>query len=122
MIAPVNVAETIRSIKHYFKDKKVILLTGVMADKNYKEMAASLSEVASEVFTLTPANDRALRSDELACVYTELGVPSHPHATVEQAAKAAVECARLCGSPILCAGSLYMYKEIKQALLNVTGE
>ncbi len=31
---PQGVAQTVRSIKHYFGDEKVILLTGVMADKD----------------------------------------------------------------------------------------
>lgn len=116
---PQGVSETIRSIKHYFGNAKVILLTGVMADKNYRQMAESLSSVTSEVFTLTPKNDRALPAHQLADVYRELGIPANSHDTVEQAAKNAVDRALESGAPILCAGSLYMYAEIKKALLKV---
>lgn len=119
---PQGVAETIRSIKHYFHDKKVILLTGVMADKNYRQMAESLSAVTSEVFTLTPKNDRSLPARELADVYRALGIPAHSHQTTEEASENAVACALRTGSPILCAGSLYMYAEIKQALAKVIKE
>ncbi len=113
---PQGVAETVRSIKHYFGEEKVILLTGVMADKDYTDMARSLSEVVCEVFTLTPANPRSLPSDALASLYSEMGLRAHAFESVHEAAKAAIDRARELGKSILCAGSLYMYAEAKSEI------
>ena len=113
---PQGVGETVKSIKHYFGDEKLILLTGVMADKDYTDMAKMLSDVACEVFTLTPNNPRSLPSSTLAELYREIGIRSHAYETAKEAVKAATDAARTQKKPVLCAGSLYMYSEIKEAL------
>ncbi len=116
---PQGVAETVRSIKHYFGKEKLVLLTGVMADKDYTDMAKMLSDVVCETFTLTPANPRSLTSDELAELYRNIGVRAHAYKTAKEAVKAATDAARAQGKPVLCAGSLYMYSEIKEALKSI---
>ncbi len=117
---PQGVSETVRSIKHYFGDDKVILITGVMQDKDYSDMARSLSEVVCDVYTLTPSNPRSLHSAELAKLYAEIGLPAHSHETAEDAVTAAIEKAKASKKAILCAGSLYMYAEVKSAVIKHT--
>ncbi len=113
---PQGVKEAAASIKHYFGSEKVLLLTGVMADKDYTDMAKTLSEVVCEVFTLTPSNPRSLNAGELSGLYEKLGMPSNAYKTTSEAVKAAVKKAKEQNKSILCAGSLYMYSEVKNAL------
>ncbi|MCR5623868.1 MAG: hypothetical protein K6G11_01340, partial [Lachnospiraceae bacterium] len=67
----------------------IYILTGVMADKDYKEMAALLAPYAKKVFAVTPDNPRALPGAELAQVYESLGVSAEGYENVADGLKAA---------------------------------
>ena len=91
---------------------KVVVLTGVMADKAYGTMVGLIAEVAAEVFTLRPDNPRAMAADALAAVYGEIGVKATPSDSIASAlSKARARAAQL-GLPLLILGSLYLYKDI----------
>ncbi|MBQ7355567.1 MAG: bifunctional folylpolyglutamate synthase/dihydrofolate synthase, partial [Clostridia bacterium] len=55
-----GVTAAAESIRLYFPDEKVILLTGVMEDKAYHDMAATLAPLTAAVVTVTPDNPRSL--------------------------------------------------------------
>ena len=112
---PEGIAEAQRTLKFYFGDKKVNILTGVMADKDYSEMAQTLAPLANKVFTVTPDNPRSLASTELAKVYERFGVTSNAFDTVENGYKTAFEESKASGIPLVCLGSLYMYAEVAEA-------
>ncbi len=114
---PQGVAETVRSIKRYFGDNKMTVITGVMADKSYIEMVSMISSIAAEAFTLTPDNPRALSSDKLAEVYASFGVISTACDSVYEALEKALASAKKNHRPILALGSLYMYSEVKNAII-----
>ncbi len=116
---PEGVDSAIESAKMYFKNKKIILICGVMADKDYHYMASKMSEIAKEVFCITPNNPRALSADDFAKVFTDLGIPSTPSSSPTEALKTAIDSAKKEDLPILCLGSLYMYSEIISALKNL---
>ena len=109
---PEGIARAIESIKAYFPAQKVVLVTGIMADKDYPAVARALREVAKEVFTVTPDNSRALPAEEYASLFRTLGVPATPCATVAEA----IAAARKGKDPVICLGSLYMYGAIKAAV------
>lgn len=113
---PEGVAAAVDSIKTYFGDKKVLLLSGVMADKDYYGMVSALSSVVAEAFTLTPNNPRSLPAADFAAAFRAGGVPATAFETVEAAVAAAVECARRTNTPLVSLGSLYMYCEVSAAL------
>ena len=73
---PEGVDAAVDSIKTYFKEEKVLLLTGVMADKDYNGMVATLAPVAAEVFTLTSDNPRALPAADFAAAFARAGIPA----------------------------------------------
>jgi dihydrofolate synthase/folylpolyglutamate synthase len=52
-------------LKTYFTDKKIMFITGVLADKQYEQMYAPFIPIAKEFFTITPDNPRALTANEL---------------------------------------------------------
>ncbi|HHT97725.1 MAG TPA: bifunctional folylpolyglutamate synthase/dihydrofolate synthase [Clostridiales bacterium] len=59
------------SVELYFKDKKIILILGVLADKDYIGILSNLSQVSNKIITVTPNNPRALKASELAIEASE---------------------------------------------------
>lgn len=113
---PEGIAAAAEGIRTYFPNQKVLLLTAVMADKDYRGMVEVLSPLAEEVFTLTPNNPRALPAADLAAVWQAYGVPATGFDTVDAAVGAAVAAASVSGKPLFSLGSLYMYAEVTEAL------
>lgn len=113
---PEGIDAAIDSVKCYFPDRKVIFVTGVMADKNYAYMAKRMSEVAHTAFCVTPDNPRALNSCDYAKVFEGLGISSHACESVSSAIKDASDLAQSLSLPVICLGSLYMYTEVYRAL------
>ena len=113
---PEGIAAAAEGIRTYFPDQKVLLLTAVMADKDYRGMVEVLSPLAEEVFTLTPNNPRALSAADFAAVWQAYGVPATGFDTVDAAVGAAVAAASVSGKPLFSLGSLYMYAEVTEAL------
>ena len=113
---PEGIAAAKESIEHYFGDSKVLLLVGVMADKDYNGMVAELAPLADRVFTLTPDNPRALSAQALADAFRAAGVCATGYATVSEAVAAAVDAAKRCEKPLISLGSLYMYAEVTDAM------
>ena len=113
---PEGIDAAIESVKLYFADKKVIIVTGVMADKDYQYMARKMSEVASFAFTVTPDNPRALSAKDFSDVFESLGVSATPCESVDEAITLAKQKAIEENKPIICLGSLYMYCEVYHAL------
>ena len=104
------------SIRRYFKDKKVALLIGVMADKEYGLYADMLGELAETAFAVTPDNSRSLDSTVLAEALTERGLPTKAFTDLTEGVWAAYDHARTRGIPLIALGSLYMYRQFTEAL------
>ncbi len=113
---PEGIAAAVCGIRTYFPNTKVLLLSAVMADKDYRGMVAALAPVVDEVFTLTPDNPRALPAAEFATVWREHGVPATGFETVDAAVAAAVAAATVRKKPLFSLGSLYMYAEVTESL------
>lgn len=113
---PEGIDAAVASIKAYFGEEKVYLLTGVMADKDYTHMVHRMAEVSERVFTLRPDNSRALDADAYAEAFRAEGLPACGYATVEMAVHAAMDACREKGKALLCLGSLYMYGEVRGAV------
>ena len=114
---PEGIDAAIASVKAYFKDGKILLLTGVMADKDYTHMVSCMAEVAERAFCVRPANDRALDPTAYAEAFRKMGIPAEGYATVAEGVQAAMEVAAAEGKALLCLGSLYMYGEVRAAVL-----
>lgn len=56
----------------YYKDKKKILVLGILKDKDYKEMLKEIVPIADVVITTAPLSPRALNASELACTICEM--------------------------------------------------
>lgn len=113
---PEGIEVATRTLKHYFGDQKVNILTGVMADKDYNGMMAMLSPLVNKAFTVTPNNPRSLKAEDLKNVFEGLGVRSTAFESIPEAVKTAIMESKESGTPLICLGSLYMYKEITDAM------
>jgi dihydrofolate synthase/folylpolyglutamate synthase len=113
---PEGIEAAVDSIKAYFGNESVLILTGVMADKDYRGMVQTLLPVTAEAFTLTPDNPRSLSACDFAAAFAEAGIPATAFDTVPDAVAAAVARAKKTGRPLISLGSLYMYCEVTAAL------
>ena len=109
---PEGIEVATNSIKHYFGDKKVCVLTGVMKDKDYEYIASRLSEIADSAVVITPDNPRALDAAEYASVLAKRGVDARAYGSVAEALEEGKRLAQSANTALVCLGSLYMYKEV----------
>jgi dihydrofolate synthase/folylpolyglutamate synthase len=82
---PEGIDAAVDSIERYFGEDKVAIVTGVMADKDYRYMASRIAGVACHVYCLTPDNPRALPAADYAEVFASLGVGCTACASVGEA-------------------------------------
>ncbi len=95
------------TIEKYLTGKKIILIFGVLKDKNFKEMAKVLFPSAEHIFAVTPNDQRGLAAGELA----------DGEAVVIEKVEEALSRARGIAdkdSAIIIAGSLYLAGEVLQ--------
>lgn len=109
---PQGVSAAVRSIQAYFPDTKVLVLSGVMQDKDFDAMIEGLKPVTAFAYTVTPSNPRALPAEEYAEHFHAHGIPAEAHASIPEAVSAAYAAAREQGLPLVCLGSLYLYRDI----------
>ncbi len=110
---PDGLREAVKSIKRYF-DTPVIVLMGVMADKEYKLYPEMLKDCTYSLFAVRPDNARALDPKILADVFSEHGIPAAAYEDISQALNDAIALAKQKKLPLMIIGSLYMYKQIRE--------
>ena len=103
------------SVRAYF-DNKVICLTGVLSDKDYTAMADEIASIAEYAVTITPNNPRALRAKEYSEVLAERGVTAVAARSISDGVKEALKLAKNTSLPVICLGSLYLYRDIRSEL------
>ncbi len=110
-----GITGAVGSIKQFFGDNKVVLLMGVLADKDYRDMVALLAPLSECAFTITPDSPRALKSKDLASVFSDFGVRSTSFDEIEEGVAVAYEMAKTQNMPLVMLGSLYMYGDVYNA-------
>lgn len=119
---PQGICAAVENIKVYLSpltaDGKVALLMGVMADKAHGEMIKTLSPCVDRAFTVTPSNARSLDSDGVRKEFESCGVPAEAFDKLSEGVAAAVAYAKESGRPLICLGSLYMYADVKKAVIS----
>jgi len=101
----------VKNIEDYLKDRRIIGLTGVLADKDYGEMYKPVMPYIEEFVCITPPSDRRLEATELAKHLQAAGgkaVACDPIAEGVRRAKALAGC----DGVVLCFGSLYSIGDI----------
>ena len=113
---PEGIGVAVESVKQYFKDERVLILSGVLADKDYVSVATSLASIGRRAYTITPDNPRALDGKDYAALLSSLGCEATACASIEEGVTRAMEDAEGSGLPLLCLGSLYTYREVREAV------
>ncbi|MBR5948935.1 MAG: bifunctional folylpolyglutamate synthase/dihydrofolate synthase [Clostridia bacterium] len=106
----------VETVKRYFEGRRINILSGVMADKQYEEMVAIMTPVTRKAFTVAPDNHRSLDAEEYAEVFRSMGISAESFANYDDAVAAAVKASWLERVPLLVLGSLYAYGSFKTAL------
>jgi len=110
---PAGVATLRRALENDFTYRKLILIFGVMGDKNYRMMAKRLFPLADRILITRPPSERSLDPQVLALLASEFNdnveVLEEPEDALNRAFSLAGENDAICA-----AGSLYLVGEIKK--------
>ena len=113
---PEGVRAAVASVKAYFGERRVNLLSGVMADKDRGEMIETMKPIIARAFTVTPNNPRSLAAEDYAAQLASYGIAASSYASVAEGVRAAIESSKQEGIPLVCLGSLYLYEEVEAAI------
>ena len=108
---PHGVRGTVDTYQRLFPNQKAKIIMGMMRDKDVSQSVGLLMPIAREFYTVTPNNDRAMPSEELAELIRSCGAVATPFSCVADA----IETAARGDDPSLAVGSLYMAGEVHEA-------
>ncbi len=109
-------AETVAAnLKHYFPDRRRVLLAGVLADKDYESLFAILDEAADAYVCVTPDSGRALPAEELGAFLERFGKPVTVCGDVGEGVAEARRQAED-GGMVCAVGSLYLAGPVRACL------
>jgi len=100
------------SLRALLPGEKVVMVLGVLADKDVEEMLDLLTPLTACAFVIRPDSPRALDAETLCEMLRERSVEAVACDTVEQAVAAAIGT----GEPACALGSLYMSGAVKTAV------
>ena len=109
----------VKNIEDYLAGKRIIGLTGVLADKDYGQMYKPMLPLISEFVCITPPSPRKLEAAELAAHLRSAGAVATPCESTWEAVRVAIQKAGKDGV-VLCFGSLYSIADIRAGLEEVT--
>lgn len=115
---PEGVAVLRESLETAFPGEKYVFIIGVLRDRKYEEMIRTILPVSSEIWTLTPKDERAMTAEELASVVEKLSkemginIPVFPWNIADAAGRAQREENR----KVVAFGSLYFIGELRDEI------
>ena len=110
-----------KNMEDYLQGRRIIALTGVLADKDYITMYQPVIPHIEEFVCITPPTPRKLDAALLAQYLREAGAAATPCDTILEGVKTAMEKAGKDGV-VLCFGSLYSIGEIREALDEIANQ
>lgn len=108
----------VKNIEDYLADRRVIALTGVLADKDYGDMYRPVMPLIDQFVCITPDNPRKMEAADLAKYLRAAGARATACATTQEGVRKAIDLAGKDGA-ILCFGSLYSIGAIHNGLKEV---
>ena len=112
---PQCIEALVKNIRDYLAGKKVIALTGVLADKDYADMYKPVMPLVDRFVCITPPNPRKLEAEQLARYLCQAGAQAQASESILDGVKKAMDLAGEDGV-VLCFGSLYSIGGIRDAL------
>lgn len=115
---PQGVTAAVETLREVLPGRKYIYVMGVMADKDIPSIIGIMAADALKVFAVRPENNRnrAMDPGQLAEEIRQCGVDATVCDSVEEGLRQAIDLASSLadGTPVVCLGSLYMYRQVKQ--------
>ena len=105
----------VKNIRDYLVGRRLIVLTGVLADKDYGEMFRPVMPYVQKFMCITPDNPRKMPAQELAAYLQQAGAQAEAFDTVTEGVRHAMAQAGSDGV-VLCFGSLYSISDIRMGL------
>ncbi|MDO5515908.1 MAG: folylpolyglutamate synthase/dihydrofolate synthase family protein [Clostridium sp.] len=105
-----------RNVEKYFKYKRLILILGILADKQVDEMIEAITPLAEKVYAVTPHSDRAELSEDLKEKIVRYNKNVTAVDDYTKAAESAIDEAED-DDLILISGSLYMIGDMRKILV-----
>ena len=101
------------AVEQNLAGKRIVCLTGVLADKDWQNMMAVLEGFAADFITVTPDSPRALNAEKLAEYLAQRGKWAWAAESVQEGMDMAIARALETDSVIVACGSLYMASEVR---------
>ena len=118
---PQCIEALVKNIRDYLAGKRVIALTGVLADKDYADMFRPVMELVERFVCITPDSPRRMLAADLAEYLRRAGAQAEGFGTTLEGIRRALALAGQDGV-VLCFGSLYSIGDIKRSLDTVLAE
>ncbi|WP_097027578.1 bifunctional folylpolyglutamate synthase/dihydrofolate synthase [Clostridium peptidivorans] len=103
------------SINTYFKYNKLILIVGILSDKQVEDMVKVITPEASNIITVTPPSYRAENSSELVEIIKKYNTNCEAMENYKEAYEKALSYANENDLVLIC-GSLYMIGEMRKTI------
>lgn len=110
-----------KTINEHFTDCRILLVTGMLADKQVNDILAHFTKITEDIIITEPDNPRKLTLDELEHILKEKGIEPMGAKTAEEAVKL-MRALQHQYDVILFAGSLYLIGHVRRILGNENGE
>ncbi|MBE6963538.1 MAG: bifunctional folylpolyglutamate synthase/dihydrofolate synthase [Ruminococcaceae bacterium] len=102
------------SLSVLLPDRKVVMILGVLADKDVEEMMDRLAPLAERAFVIRPDSPRAMSAQTLCAMLRVRGVEAQECVCAEQAVEQALNAAGS-GGAVCALGSLYLSGAVREA-------
>ena len=102
------------AVEQNLAGKRIVCLTGVLADKDWQNMMAVLEGFAADFITVTPDSPRALTAEKLAEYLAQRGKWVWAAENVQEGMDMAIARALETDSVVVACGSLYMASEVRE--------
>ena len=105
------------AVKTFLPNKKIICVTGMLADKDIDSSIELLSGVFAKVYTVPVNNPRAISAEELAEKFSSACADTKSFNSPQAAFDTAFREAKENGGAVLICGSLYLAGEIRPYII-----
>ncbi|NLT12781.1 MAG: bifunctional folylpolyglutamate synthase/dihydrofolate synthase [Clostridiales bacterium] len=112
---PHGIAATVDSLRRHFEERKIVFLTGVMADKDVGAMMGYIAPLAKAFVAVEPPNPRAMKAERLKDILSVYGLPVTACAEIPEGVAAAIRQAEEDGI-VVALGSLYFSGDVRKAV------
>ncbi|MGN0999911.1 MAG: bifunctional folylpolyglutamate synthase/dihydrofolate synthase [Faecousia sp.] len=112
---PQCIEALVKNVEDYLAGRRIIVLTGVLADKDYVDMFRPVMPYAERFVCITPPTPRKLEAETLAGYLRQAGADAIGCETIAEGVRTAKRLAGQDGV-VLCFGSLYSIGAIRDAL------